>query len=174
MMSTEREKRASRTLSCEEGMELVIRARRGRVVVMVEGDGEVAVRASALPANAAPRDRVRDVRIERALAALRAEPERRFTVRALAKLAGASPSTFARLFVKSLGMTPNAWLVAERLARAERLLVETGASLAEIAARTGYASEFALSRAFKRRFGVAPGLFRRTASAGGAPIRSAA
>jgi len=155
-------------------MELVIRAHRGRVVVMVEGDGEVSMRASALPANATSRSCVPDVRIERALAALRASPNRRFTVRALAKHAGASPSTFARLFVQSLGMTPNAWLVAERLARAERLLVETRASLAEIAARTGYASEFALSRAFKRRFGVAPGLFRRTAALGGTPIRCAA
>jgi transcriptional regulator GlxA family with amidase domain len=155
-------------------MELVIRAQRGRVVVMVEGDGEVSVRASALPANATPPSRTADVRIERALAALRANPNRRFTVRALAKVAGASPSTFARLFVKSLGMTPNAWLVAERLARAERLLVETGASLAEIAECTGYASEFALSRAFKRRFGVAPGLFRRTALLGGTPLSCAA
>lgn len=155
-------------------MELVIRAQRGRVVVMVEGDGEISVRATALLTNSTPRVRVPDVRIERALAAVRATPNRRFTVRTLAKVAGASPSTFARLFLKSLGMTPNAWLVAERLARAEQLLVETGAGLAEIAARTGYASEFALSRAFKRRFGVAPGLFRRTASLGGAPIRCAA
>ena len=146
-------------------MELVIRAHRGRVVVTVEGDGEVSVRASARPANGA-RDRVRDVRVERALAAVRAEPQRRFTVRALAKVAGASPSTFARLFVRSLGMTPHAWLAAERLARAERLLVETGATLAEVAVSTGYASEFAFSRAFKRRFGVAPGRFRRTASLG--------
>jgi AraC-like DNA-binding protein len=29
----------------------------------------------------------------------------------------------------------------------------------------GYASEFALSRAFKRRYGVAPGAFRRRAGA---------
>ncbi len=155
-------------------MELVIRAHRGRVVVMVEGDGEVSVRASALPTSVAPRGRVPDVRVERALAAVRANPNRRFTVRTLAKVVGASQSTFARLFVKSLGMTPNAWLVAERLARAERLLVETGAGLAEIAERTGYASEFALSRAFKRRFGVAPGLFRRTASLGGTRLRCAA
>jgi transcriptional regulator GlxA family with amidase domain len=155
-------------------MELVIRAHRGRVIVMVEGDGEVSLRASARPVNSTSPTRVPDVRIERALAALRANPHRRFTVRALAKVAGASASTFARVFVKTLGMTPNAWLVAERLARAERLLVETGASLAEIAERTGYASEFALSRAFKRRFGVAPGLFRRTAALGGTPIRCAA
>ncbi|HTQ08048.1 MAG TPA: AraC family transcriptional regulator [Polyangiaceae bacterium] len=155
-------------------MELVIRAHRGRVVVMIEGDGEISLRASAPTQNATARDRVRDVRVERALAAVRADPNRRFTVRSLAKLAGASPSTFARLFVKSLGMTPKAWLVAERLARAERLLVETGAGLAEIAERTGYASEFAFSRAFKRRFGVAPGRFRRTASLAGAAIRCAA
>jgi transcriptional regulator GlxA family with amidase domain len=105
---------------------------------------------------------------------VRANPERRFTVPSLAKLAGASRSTFARLFVKSMGMTPNAWLVAERLALAERLLIETNAGLAEVAARTGYASEFALSRAFKRCFHVAPGLFRRAVRSGAIPIRSAA
>lgn len=154
-------------------MELVIRARRGRVLITLEGEGEISVRASSSTAPAVP-GRLRDVRVERALAAVRANPNRRFTARALAKLAGASPSTFARAFHQSLGTTPNAWLVAERLARAERLLVETAAGLAEIAARTGYASEFALSRAFKRRFGVAPGLFRRTVALGGVPIRSAA
>ncbi len=163
-----------RTLSCEEGMELVIRARRGSVVVMVEGDGDISLRASAEPAAPVSRARLGDVRVERALAVVRAAPNRRFTARALAKIAGASPSTFARLFMRSLGTTPNAWLVAERLARAERLLLDTRASLAEIAERTGYASEFALSRAFKRRFGVAPGRFRRTASLAGTAVRCAA
>ena len=42
-----------------------------------------------------------------------------------------------------------------------RLLAEGDDSLASIAARIGYESEFAFSRAFKRHAGEAPGAFRR-------------
>ena len=41
------------------------------------------------------------------------------------------------------------------------LLASSDASVAEVAARVGYESDTALSRAFKRKVGVAPGAFRR-------------
>jgi AraC-like DNA-binding protein len=47
-----------------------------------------------------------------------------------------------------------------RLARAARELGTTDAALAGIAQRAGYESEFAFSRAFKRSFGVPPGVYR--------------
>ena len=119
-------------------------------------------------------DKSQDLRVEKALAALHADPKRRWNVSELAKLAGSSRSNLARLFIACLGVTPSAWLTARRLELAQSLLLETSVGLAEVAARTGYASEFALSRAFKRRFGVAPGVFRRTSRSGGRPIRCAA
>lgn len=119
-----------------------------------------------------PSEPVTDLRVARAMRAVRAEPARRFSVRELAKVAGASRATFARLFQRATGLSPKRWLTAERLEYAARLLQASDASLAEIAGRIGYANEFAFSRAFKRHHGVAPARFRRGGSA--PPIRCAA
>jgi AraC-like DNA-binding protein len=42
-------------------------------------------------------------------------------------------------------------------------LVETDLALAAIASEVGYSTEFALSKAFRRVVGIAPGRFRRAA-----------
>jgi AraC-like DNA-binding protein len=47
---------------------------------------------------------------------------------------------------------------------AARLLNDTDAPLGAVAARIGYASEFAFAKAFKREYGMAPGQYRRTAT----------
>ncbi len=49
--------------------------------------------------------------------------------------------------------------------RAAELLATTDASLAEVAGLVGYATEFALSRAFRRHLGAPPGVYRRNARA---------
>jgi transcriptional regulator GlxA family with amidase domain len=43
---------------------------------------------------------------------------------------------------------------------AARLLRETDLPLRSVAERTGYATEFAFGKAFKREFGTAPGRYR--------------
>ena len=103
-----------------------------------------------------------DVRIARALRAIEAQPSRVFTVRELAKLAGASRATFKRLFRAATGQSPRCYLAQRRLAAAAELLATSEAPLAEIARLTGYASEFSLSRAFKRQHGVAPAHYRQS------------
>jgi AraC-like DNA-binding protein len=47
---------------------------------------------------------------------------------------------------------------------AGRLLRETRDPLSAVAERTGYTSEFAFAKAFKREFGVAPGGYRKSAA----------
>jgi AraC family transcriptional activator of mtrCDE len=47
---------------------------------------------------------------------------------------------------------------------AAQLLEHTGLRLAEIAARVGYKSEFAFSRAFARARGLSPARFRNRAN----------
>jgi transcriptional regulator GlxA family with amidase domain len=102
-----------------------------------------------------------DLRVARVLKAVQAEPSRRFTVRDLAKLAGASRASFVRLFLVATGESPQRWLRARRLEQAAHLLISGDERLADIAARVGYVSEFALSRAFKRRYGLSPAVYRR-------------
>lgn len=119
----------------------------------------------------APDNACIDLRVARALRAMQAEPARAWRVRDLAKLAGASRASFVRLFRAALGEPPKRWLTAYRLEQAARLLERDDLTLAELATRVGYETEFALSRAFKRRFGISPAGYRQHLSQ---PVRCAA
>ena len=92
---------------------------------------------------------------------MKRDPARRWTVAELARKAGLSRAPFARRFLRATGTSPLRWLTAHRLDLARRRVVEGERSLAEIAAEVGYATEFALSKAFKRMFGMAPIVYRR-------------
>jgi AraC-like DNA-binding protein len=116
------------------------------------------------PAPRAANDAARDPYVERAIAAMTADPARAWTLSKLARVAGLSRAPLSRRFQAATGTSPLRWLRAHRLSRAERRLVETDMPLAVIADEVGYASEFAFAKAFKRRYGVAPGLFRRGVS----------
>jgi len=59
-----------------------------------------------------------------------------------------------------VGESPKRYITRTRLAHAATLLHQTDASLAEIALRIGYGSEFSFVKAFKRNFGIAPGTYR--------------
>jgi AraC-like DNA-binding protein len=96
-----------------------------------------------------------------ALRAIHGDPARPWTVATLAAEAGLSRAPFARRFAALLGQPPLTYLTWWRMTTAARLLRESDQPLTAVAARVGYASEFAFSAAFKRRYGVAPGRFRR-------------
>jgi AraC-like DNA-binding protein len=96
-----------------------------------------------------------------ALRAMHGDPARPWTVATLAAEAGLSRAPFARRFTAQLGQPPLAYLTWWRMTTAARMLRESGQPLNVVAAKVGYASEFAFSAAFKRRYGVAPGRYRR-------------
>lgn len=104
---------------------------------------------------------LRDRRIERALALLDRDLSKLWTVEHLARAVGLSRPVFAREFVRMLQLSPMRYLARRRMEVAAELLLETDATLADVAGRVGYQSEFAFGRAFKRHHGVAPGTFRR-------------
>jgi AraC-like DNA-binding protein len=101
-----------------------------------------------------------DPAVAQALSAIHGHPERPWTVQSLAALAGLSRAPFARRFTETVGSPPLAYLTWWRMTTAARLLRESDRPLRAVAARTGYVSEFAFARAFKREFGVAPGRYR--------------
>jgi transcriptional regulator GlxA family with amidase domain len=117
---------------------------------------------------------VADGRILKAIALLQAAPDKRWTVERLARAVGLSRAAFARRFEGAAGLTPLRYLTRYRMLFAAELLRDSDASLAEVAARVGYESQFAFSRAFKRHHGLAPGVFRRSAPAAVVSIRAAA
>ena len=110
-----------------------------------------------------------DPAVSRALALMQAEPAKRWTVERLARAVGLSRAAFARRFVALSGRSPLRYLTELRLALAASLLENDDASLAEVALRVGYVSEFAFSRAFKRQHGVTPSRFRRLRTVPSAP-----
>jgi AraC family transcriptional regulator len=69
-------------------------------------------------------------------------------------MAARSPFHFSRVFTRSVGMTPHRYIVHLRLQRAIELVREKQSSLAEIAARTGFADQSHLSRWVRRVYGV--------------------
>jgi transcriptional regulator GlxA family with amidase domain len=65
------------------------------------------------------------------------------------------------LFRAELGQSPAAWGRELRLQAARRLIADTRHPLGDIALRTGFGAQAALSRAFRRRFGRPPSDLRR-------------
>ncbi|MEP9416399.1 helix-turn-helix transcriptional regulator [Gordonia sp. VNQ95] len=70
----------------------------------------------------------------------------------------------ARRFTELVGAPPMTYLATWRLSVAADMLDDTDATLDVIARRVGYGSAFALSTAFKRRYGVSPAVHRRRAT----------
>lgn len=105
-----------------------------------------------------------DPALMRALQAMHREPERQWTVADLATVAGLSRAAFAKRFTTIVGRPPLAYLTWWRMTLAARLLRESDLPLRTVAARTGYTTEFALTKAFKREYAQPPGHYRRQTS----------
>ena len=103
---------------------------------------------------------LRDPQIAKAVELMHREPDREWTVSGLAAAVAYSRSAFAARFREIVGESPMSYLARTRLAIAATQLDRTNATLAEIARGVGYASVSSFSRAFKRAFGVAPGVYR--------------
>jgi transcriptional regulator GlxA family with amidase domain len=88
--------------------------------------------------------------------------DRRITVDELAARAVTSRRSYIRRFKAATGTTPHAWLLAQRLNRAEDLLETTNLSVEEVARQVGYRSAAMLREQFTLRRGVAPSAYRRT------------
>jgi len=103
-----------------------------------------------------------DLQIGAALALVHADPQASWTVASLAAKVAMSRSAFAARFVQLVGEPPLQYVTRWRMQKASGILRDGHASLAEVAARVGYESEAAFSKAFKRAVGSTPGAYRRS------------
>ncbi len=103
---------------------------------------------------------LRDPVLAPTLAALHADPGRKWTVAELARTSLVSASSLDQRFRDVLGMPPIRYLTAWRMHTARALLSSSELAVATVARRVGYESEEAFSRAFKRVHGVSPGRWR--------------
>ncbi|GLZ42338.1 AraC family transcriptional regulator [Actinokineospora sp. NBRC 105648] len=135
----------------------VIAARLVELVLLQGIRAELERPAESVPWRAA----LADDRVGRALAAIYTAAAHPWTVETLARAAGMSRAAFAPRFRELVGESPVAHLTRWRMDLAASTLRERPElSVAQVAATVGYASEFALSTAFRRAFGVPPGRYR--------------
>ncbi|MFC2968834.1 GlxA family transcriptional regulator [Acidimangrovimonas pyrenivorans] len=109
----------------------------------------------------APFPRRLDPRVAAAIARMEARLDEPEPAGAVARAIGLSPRRLEMLFAEALGMSPAAYGLNLRLQAARRLVTDTRHSLQEVALRTGFSSQSAFSRAFRRRFGQSPSALRR-------------
>jgi len=108
--------------------------------------------------------RFEDTRIRRAIALLRAHPNKDLNIDQLANQVGLSRSRFYDLFQICTGFSPRAYL--------DMLCVETAISrlssgqgkIAEVAAELGFSAQSNFTRFFLHQVGVPPSTYRRSAT----------
>jgi AraC-like DNA-binding protein len=104
---------------------------------------------------------LREPFVGKALSLMHGAPAKPWTIEALAKEAGVSRSVLAERFTELIGLPPMHYLANWRMQIAAGLLSGGTTNIATIAAETGYGSEAAFSRAFKKMVGLPPAAWRR-------------
>lgn len=85
---------------------------------------------------------------------------------------GLSPSYFAKAFKVSTGVTPHRWMARLRIAKAADLLKSSNLTLAEVAAKCGFADQAHFTRAFGEAKGVTPSAWRKESQPLLFPVRN--
>lgn len=98
--------------------------------------------------------------LSRAVSFIESNYNQNLQVADIADMLNLNRSYFCRVFKRHMSMSPQEYIVSYRLEQAEKLLINTKLSQKEIALRVGYPDVYALSRMFKRRYGISPGKFR--------------
>ena len=82
------------------------------------------------------------------------------TVEEIASVCGINRSYFGKIFRKSIGRSPQEFLMNYRMVKATELLKLTSLSIAEIGSAVGYENQLHFSRAFKTVYGISPRQWR--------------
>jgi AraC family transcriptional activator of mtrCDE len=103
-----------------------------------------------------------DKRLSPALLAVFADPAYPWTLELMAERCFLSRATFARYFAHSYHQTPQSWLTHLRMALASRLLIDERVLAVDIIAeRCGFLSLSSFTKAFKKRYGITPAVYRK-------------
>ncbi len=78
----------------------------------------------------------------------------------LAEAAGLSAHHFIKAFRQTVGETPYAWVLRQRIERARALLIRPDETVSNVAFQTGFSSPAHFVDVFRRRLGLTPGAFQ--------------
>jgi AraC family transcriptional regulator len=104
-----------------------------------------------------------DTRIRRALALLRAHPNKEVNMNDLASQVGLSRSRFYDLFQLSTGRSPRAYLDMLCVESAIAKLSSGSAKIAQVSAELGFSAQSNFTRFFQQQVGIPPSEYRRAA-----------
>ncbi len=142
----------------------LIAARHGAALAMqVAGTFITSRRAgeeSQLAAIASGRRSGGDPRVAAAIARMEMLIDQPETAARTARAIGVPLRRLQRLFATEIGMGPGQYALELRLQAARRMVTDTRHPLAEVALRSGFSAQSALSRAFTTRFGKPPSALR--------------
>ncbi len=99
-------------------------------------------------------------RLQPAIALVQSNRSRHVSVADGAAACSLSPSRFATVFRRSMGVSFGKYVLRSRLQYGAQLLLTTDAPLEEIARQIGFAGTSAFHRAFTRLYGCPPGRYR--------------
>jgi AraC-like DNA-binding protein len=104
-----------------------------------------------------------DNRIRKALALLRAHPNKELNMNELASRVGLSRSRFYDLFQLSTGRSPRAYLDLLCIASAISKLSSGSGKIADVSAELGFSAQSNFTRFFQQQVGIPPSEYRRAA-----------
>lgn len=92
---------------------------------------------------------------------MRVDAGTNLTLGTLAAESGYSRAHFLRMFRATTGQTPHRYLLEMRLNKAHDMIADGSVPLSDVADACGFSSQAHLSTAFRAKFGLAPGQYRR-------------
>jgi AraC-like DNA-binding protein len=101
------------------------------------------------------------VRIGKAIQFIEANNQKNFYIQQLAELSFMSIRNFQRVFKEATGLSPNDYLLDLRIHNASKLLTDTDSAIYEVANQVGITDWTYFSKAFKKKFGISPTIYRK-------------
>lgn len=101
-----------------------------------------------------------DFYIREAISFIEQNFQNNITIEDIASVCGINRSYFGKIFHKSVGKSPQEFLINYRMIKATELLKLTSLSIADIGSAVGYENQLHFSRAFKTVYGVSPRTWR--------------
>ena len=110
-----------------------------------------------------PKGKLSSLQLKEIIEYIHAHLDTELSLRELASQLNLSPFHFARLFKKSLNLSPHRYVLQNRIERAKKLVTSSHFSLSNIALQTGFYDQTHFSKSFKKYVGVSPKAFSRLA-----------
>lgn len=142
-----------------EGQASAAESARGMVVAAVRTGGQ----AQFIPPRHGRHELVGN-EYQRLQETVRHRLDRPWSVVEMAGVVHQTPRTFQRRFSEECGMPPSQWLLHERIATAQELLITTALSLEQIAVQVGFRTTDLMRKHFATFIGTPPSRYRETFS----------